>query len=65
MTNKIVYAIIIVVLIIGVATGQIGFLNAKIDSGKGSVYYLNFKPEQDQAWQELAKFYTQKTGQKS
>ena len=25
---------------------------------KGSVYYLNFKPEQDQAWQDLAKAYT-------
>ena len=36
------------------------------DSGSsgasGSVYYLNFKPEQDGAWQELAKAYTQETG---
>ena len=29
---------------------------------EGSVYYLNFKPEADQAWQELAKVYTEKTG---
>ncbi len=29
---------------------------------KGMVYYLNFKPEQDAAWQELAKKYTEKTG---
>ena len=28
----------------------------------GSVYYLNFKPEADQAWQDLAKTYTEKTG---
>lgn len=28
----------------------------------GSVYYLNFKPEQDEAWQELAAGYTEKTG---
>ena len=28
----------------------------------GSVYYLNFKPEADQAWQDLAKLYTEKTG---
>ena len=28
----------------------------------GKVYYLNFKPEADQAWQELAKIYTEKTG---
>ena len=29
---------------------------------KGSVYYLNFKPEADAAWQELAKTYTAQTG---
>ena len=29
---------------------------------KGSVYYLNFKPEADKAWQDLAKTYTEKTG---
>jgi raffinose/stachyose/melibiose transport system substrate-binding protein len=28
----------------------------------GSVYYLNFKPEQDAQWQELAAAYTQETG---
>ena len=28
----------------------------------GKVYYLNFKPEQDQAWQDLAKAYTEETG---
>ncbi len=28
----------------------------------GSVYYLNFKPEQDQQWQDLAKLYTEQTG---
>ena len=30
-------------------------------SGSGSVYYLNFKPEQDQAWQDLAGIYTEQT----
>lgn len=29
---------------------------------KGSVYYLNFKPEADAAWQALAKEYTELTG---
>ena len=29
---------------------------------KGSVYYLNFKPEQDEAWKALAKKYQDKTG---
>ena len=28
------------------------------DEAKGSVYYLNFKPEADKAWQDLAKTYT-------
>ena len=27
----------------------------------GSVYYLNFKPEQDEQWQALAKSYTEQT----
>lgn len=29
---------------------------------EGSVYYLNFKPEQDAQWQELAEIYTEETG---
>ena len=28
----------------------------------GKVYYLNFKPEQDAQWQELAELYTEETG---
>ena len=28
----------------------------------GKVFYLNFKPEQDEAWQNLAKAYTDETG---
>lgn len=32
------------------------------DGGKGKVYYLNFKPESDQAWQALAQQYTRETG---
>lgn len=32
------------------------------DGAKGSVYYFNFKPEQDEAWQNLAKKYTEETG---
>ena len=31
-------------------------------TAEGSVYYLNFKPEQDQQWQDLAKAYTEETG---
>lgn len=32
------------------------------NSDKGSVYYLNFKPEADAAWQALAEEYTKATG---
>ena len=35
---------------------------AETPAATGSVYYLNFKPEADQAWQDLAKLYTEKTG---
>ena len=31
-------------------------------NGKGRVYWLNFKPESDEALQEIAKMYTEKTG---
>lgn len=31
-------------------------------SGEGKVYYLNFKPEQADAWTELAQTYTDETG---
>lgn len=34
----------------------------KGDAAGGQVYYLNFKPEADQAWQDLAKLYTEQTG---
>ena len=32
------------------------------NGSKGQVYYLNFKPEADEAWQEIAKQYTDETG---
>ena len=35
---------------------------APAPAAEGSVYYLNFKPEQDEAWQALAAAYTEKTG---
>ncbi|MDO4316362.1 MAG: extracellular solute-binding protein, partial [Oscillospiraceae bacterium] len=31
-------------------------------AASGAVYYLNFKPEQNDAWQALAKAYTEETG---
>ena len=32
------------------------------DAGSGKVYMLNFKPETDEAWQDLAQTYTDQTG---
>ena len=36
--------------------------NETSSSSSGSVYYLNFKPEVDEQWQELAQKYTDETG---
>ena len=35
---------------------------AESSEAAGAVYYLNFKPEQDQQWQDLATAYTEETG---
>lgn len=43
-------------------TGLAACSSDSADDGKGSVYYLNGKPEQDAAFQKIAKEYTQKTG---
>ena len=32
------------------------------DGASGQVYYLNFKPEQDEDWQNVAALYTEQTG---
>lgn len=36
--------------------------SASTAGGNGSVYYLNFKPEQAAQWQQTARLYTQETG---
>ncbi|MBR5288385.1 MAG: ABC transporter substrate-binding protein [Clostridia bacterium] len=50
--KKIVALVLAAVLCLALATA----------CADASVYYLNFKPEQDAQWQELAKVYTEKTG---
>lgn len=47
-------------LTVAMAVGMLAGCGGK--ESKGSVYYLNFKPEADAAWQELAKSYTDQTG---
>lgn len=39
-----------------------GGQDASTSDDEASVYFLNFKPEQDEQWQALAKTYTEKTG---
>ena len=46
----------------GLASCKSGGNSSNADASKGHVYYLSFKPEADEAWQELAKAYTEETG---
>lgn len=44
-------------------TGGDSAADSSTESGSaGKVYYLNFKPEVDEAWQEIAEAYTKETG---
>ena len=42
--------------------GKSDTVDATASGAAGKVYYLNFKPEQDPQWQQLAATYTEKTG---
>ena len=44
------------------ASSTVASTSASASGASGKVYYLNFKPEQDQAWQDLAAAYTKETG---
>ena len=62
--RKVVSILLVAAMTIGMVTGcgnSSGKKTAKSDA-KGKVYYLNFKPEQDEQWQELAEQYTDETG---
>ncbi len=39
-----------------------GSSESSSDNGKGKVYYLNFKPEQEESWKKVAAAYTEATG---
>ena len=49
-------------MLAGCGATSSGDETAKGDKSSGKVYYLNFKPEQDQQWQDLAAKYTAETG---
>ena len=55
-------AMLLTSAVAGLASCKSGGNNGNADASKGHVYYLQFKPEQDQQWQDLAKLYTEKTG---
>ncbi len=48
----------------GGSTGSADTSKGSKKEATGSVYYLNFKPEADAQWQELAEMYTEETGVK-
>ena len=56
MKKRILSVLLAGVLAIGAFAGCTG------SKGKGSVYYLNFKPEQDKQWQALAEEYEKEFG---
>jgi ABC-type sugar transport system, periplasmic component len=55
-------AMLLTSAVAGLSSCKSGGNNGNADASKGHVYYLQFKPEQDQQWQDLAKLYTEKTG---
>lgn len=68
--KKVLSALLAVTMIAGLATGcgndsSSSGSSASSDGtqeAKGKVYYLNFKPEADEYWQDLAETYTEETG---
>ena len=61
--KKFIALLLALVVVLGLAAcGESTPASEGGETAKGSVYYLNFKPEQDQAWQDLAKAYTEETG---
>ena len=63
MKKKLLSALLSVSLVATLLVGCGGSTSGDAASaGSGSVYYLNFKPEQDEAWQNLAAAYTEETG---
>lgn len=62
--KKVISVLLTVAMVTGLAAGcgSSGKDAGSADDVKGKVYYLNFKPEADDYWQELAETYTEETG---
>ena len=56
--KKVLSLLLVAIMCMGLLTACAG----GGDSAKGSVYWLNFKPESDEVLQEVAKMYTEETG---
>ena len=54
--------ILALILALVLCFGLVACGGGSADEETGSVYYLNFKPEQDQQWKDLAAAYTAATG---
>ena len=63
MKKKLLSLLLVSAMALGMLAGCGGGGNADGEE-KGSVYMLNFKPEVDQAWKDLAKIYEEQTGVK-
>ncbi|WP_028234722.1 ABC transporter substrate-binding protein [Pseudobutyrivibrio sp. MD2005] len=62
MKMKRVLALGLIALMSTAAFAACGSSNSGDANEGGQVYYLNFKPEADEAWQEIAAKYTEETG---
>ena len=62
--KKLLSVLLIMAMTAGLATGCGSSSSSEGESSdaEGQVYYLNFKPEADEYWQELAETYTEETG---
>ena len=63
--KKVLSIVLAAAMIAGLTAGcgsDSGSGEGSSEEAKGKVYYLNFKPEADEYWQELAETYTDETG---
>ncbi len=64
--RKVISVLLAATMVVGMVSGCGGSKESAGTDGKeeakGKVYYLNFKPEADEQWQELAEAYTEETG---
>ena len=60
--SRFVSSVLVVVLLLTILPTVNLLAQSKFSKDYGSVYFLNFKPEADEAWQELAELYGEITG---